>query len=257
MIKMNRRTTYRNASFDGSGITRSLIKNQCTRLFILIFGLLGFVPVVSAQSTDNETITANARVLGTLKVGEQTNDLNFGNILINSAKRVQAVDGSVTALAAETNLSDTFEGGEVNGITGGEERGWFDITADPGTELNVEVRIPGSINLSQAEGLFIVFTEDGSTPINGSDNTLNGLITETQPSGTNTLTPIDGGAGDDFQRIFGSMAWRLGSSSFLQPFEMPASGKVYFVIGGEVVAEADTSPGMYTGNIELEVSVPD
>ena len=256
MIKMNLRTTYRKASFDGSGISRSLMKEQCTRLFILIFGLLGFAPVVSAQSTDNETITANARVLGTLKVGEQTNDLNFGNILINSAKRVQAVDGSVTALAAETNLSDTIEGGEVNGITGGEERGWFDITADPGTELNVEVRILSRLRLSQAEVLYIVFTEDGSTPVNGLNNTLNGLITETQPSGTNTLTPIDGGASDDFERS-GPTAWRLSSGSFTQPFEMPASGKVYFVIGGEVVAKADTSPGMYTGDIELEVSVPD
>lgn len=257
MIKMNLLTTYRNASFYGSGITRSLMKYQCTRLFILILALLGFASVVSAQSTDNETITANARVLGTLKVGEQTNDLNFGNILINSAKRIQAVDGSVTALAAETNLSDAIDGGEVNGITGGEERGWFDITADPGTELNVEVRILSRLSLSQAEVLYIVFTEDGRNPRNGPANTLNGLITETQPSGTNTLTPIDGGAGVDFERLFGMSAWRLGSPLFFEPFEMPASGKVYFVIGGEVVAKADTSPGIYTGNIILEVSVPD
>ncbi|MDR9408297.1 MAG: hypothetical protein RI573_05580 [Balneolaceae bacterium] len=200
--------------------------------------LVGFSSVSMAQSTDNATITANANVVQDMVVGNEFEDLEFNNILVNSAKFIDATDGSVDASATGT-------GAAADGITGGETRGYFSIEIADGTNVDLTLEVPSDLEDGNSNTLTIDFSDTGD---GGTD--LNGLLTETEPTGTASVTAITGGAGSNFTLASGE--WDLDSA-----FEMPSGGKVYLALGGEVSASSTQTLGSYTGDITLTATVAD
>lgn len=199
--------------------------------------LVGFSSVTMAQSTDNATINANATVVQDMVVGNDTNNIEFNNILKGSGKFITAADGSVDAAAATTS-------GSVDGVTGGEERGWFDISIVAGTNVALNLDVPSNL-LNGAETLSF------SVGTSGFDNTdLNGMLTATKPTGTTAVTAITGGAGTGF--TFGNGTWSLDSA-----FTMPAGGTVYLALGGETFASTTQALGNYSGDLTLTATVAD
>ncbi|MFD2532938.1 hypothetical protein [Gracilimonas halophila] len=202
--------------------------------------LVGFSSVTMAQSTDNATISANANVVQDMVVGNEFEDLEFNNILVNSAKFIDATDGSVDASATGT-------GAAADGITDGETRGYFSIEIISGTNVDVTLDVPSNLEDGSSNTLQIGF---GETGIGDETDNLNGLLTETEPTGTASVTAITGGAGSNFTLTTGE--WDLDSA-----FEMPSGGKVYLALGGEVSASSTQTLGSYTGDITLTATVAD
>ena len=210
---------------------------KLTTLLFAVTLLVGFSSVTMAQSSDNATISANANVVQDMVVGNDTNDIEFNNILIGSGKFINAADGTVDATAASTS-------GTVNGVTGGEARGWFDISIVAGTSVDLSLAVPSTLVKGED-------TLDFSVGASGFDNEdLNGLLTETKPTGTTTVTAITGAAGTDFSFTDGT--WTLDTA-----FEMPAGGTVYLALGGETFAASDQELGSYSGDITLTATVAD
>ena len=196
--------------------------------------LVGFSSVAMAQSSDNATINANATVVQGMVVGDDTNNIEFNNLLQFTSKEINAADGAVDA---------------KDGITGGEERGWFDISIVAGTNVDLTLEVPSLLRnpdraIDRFNQLFFSVGTSGSD-----DNDLNGMLTETKPTGTTEVTAITNGAGTDF--TFNDGTWTLDSA-----FEMPAGGTVYLALGGRV--ELILQPvGSYTGTITLTATVND
>ena len=206
--------------------------------------LVGFSSVTMAQTTDNATISANATVVPDMAVGNESEDLNFGNILVNSAKFIDESDGSVDATAEGTS-------GEVDGITGGESRGYISIEIAGGVMVDLTLAVPSNLE-DGSNTLQIGFGESG---IDDESGNLNGRITQTKPSGTSNV--ISGGLASTmgvsviFKTNDGNV-WELED-----PFPMPPSGKVYLALGGEVSATSDQALGSYAGDITLTATVAD
>lgn len=199
--------------------------------------LVGFSSVTMAQSTDNATINAKATVVQDMVVGSDKNDIEFNNILKGSGKFITAADGSVDAAAATTS-------GSVDGVTGGEERGWFDISIVADTNVDLNLDVPSNL-LNGAETLSF------SVGTSGFDNDdLNGMLTETKPTGNTAVTAITGGAGTGFS--FANGTWTLDTE-----FEMPAGGTVYLALGGETYASTTQALGNYSGDLTLTATVAD
>lgn len=215
------------------------MKKVITLLFAVTL-LVGFSSVANGQSSDDATISANANVVQDMVVGNDTNDIEFNNILRNSGKFINAADGTVDAAAATTS-------GTVDGVTGGEERGWFDISIVAGTNVNLTLAVPSTLNNGDNGDNTIQFSV-GTSGFDNSD--LNGLITETKPTGTTAVTAITNGEGTNF--TFSSGDWTLDTA-----FEMPAGGTVYLALGGETVAASDQALGSYTGTLTLTATVAD
>lgn len=211
---------------------------KLTTLLFAVTLLVGFSSVTMAQSTDNATISANANVVQDMVVGNEFEDLEFNNILVNSAKFIDATDGSVDATT-----------GTADGITGGETRGYFSIEILDGTNVDLTLDVPSNLEDGSSNTLQIAF---GETGIGDETDNLNGLLTETEPTGTASVTAIDNGAGSDFSREPGTGVWDLDSA-----FEMPNSGIVYLALGGEVQASSNQELGSYTGDITLTATVAD
>jgi hypothetical protein len=210
---------------------------KLTTLLFAVTLLVGFSSVTMAQSTDYATINANAKVVGAMAVGTDNQDLEFNNILVNSSKYIDATDGSVDADAATTS-------GTVDGVTGSESRGYFSISIVGGTSVDLTLEVPSNLVDDQNE-LAIGF---GRTGFNHDGGELNGIITETLPQATTSVTAITGGEGDDFS---------LSDGDFVNTFTMPAAGTVYLALGGEVNALANQELGTYTGTITLTATVSD
>ena len=201
--------------------------------------LAGFSSVAMGQSTDNATINANANVVQAMVVGGETKDLEFKNILIGSGKFIDAVDGSADAATANSEII----GAAVNGITGGESRGYFSIEIAEGITVDLSLDEPDELKDDEDNGLFVHFS------INGDE--LNGLLTTTKPEGTTSVTAIPNGESSNFA-VFGGgpNQWNM-----RDPFTMPAGGKVYLSLGGTVVALNDQALGTYSGTITLTATV--
>ena len=199
--------------------------------------LVGFSSVSMAQSTDNATINANANVVQAMVVGGDTNDIEFNNILLNSTKFIDATDGSVDAEARTV--------GNVDGITGGEERGWFDISIAGGINVDVSLNITTQLKDENNNSLGFSTSEKGF-----GYKELNGMLTETKPTGTTPITAIDGGEGTKFS--FLETTWTLDNA-----FTMPESGTVYLALGGETFALTDQVLGTYSGDLTLTATVVD
>lgn len=211
---------------------------KLTTLLFAVTLLVGFSSVTMAQSTDNATITANANVVQDMVVGNENENLEFNNILLNSAKFIDATDGSVDAT-----------GGFEDGVTGGETRGYFSIEIVEGTNVDLNMDVPSNLVDDDSNTLLIVF---GTTGLGDESGNLNGLLTETEPTGTTPVSAIVGGAGTDFSFDTG-----LGEYDLDSAFSMPSGGKVYLVLGGEVEALSNQPLGEYTGDITLTATVAD
>jgi len=210
---------------------------KLTTLLFAVALLVGFSSVSMAQSTDNATINANAKVVGAMAVGTVKQDLEFNNILVNSSKFISAIDGSVDADEATTS-------GTVDGVTGSESRGYFSISIVGGTSVDLTLEVPSNL-VDDGNDLAIGF---GRTGFNDDSGELNGIITETEPTGTTSVTAITDGGGADFSDNDGD---------FVNTFTMPAGGTVYLALGGEVNALANQELGTYTGTITLTATVSD
>lgn len=206
-------------------------------ILITTFLLVGFSSVTMAQSTDNATITANANVVQDMVVGGDANDIEFNNILLNSTKFINATDGSVDA-EARTSVN-------VDGITGGEERGWFDISIAGGINVDVSLNITTQLKDEHNNSLGFSTSEKGF-----GYQELNGMLTETKPTGTTPIIAIDGGEGNKFS--FAGTTWTLDNA-----FTMPESGTVYLALGGETFALTDQELGTYSGELTLTATVAD
>ena len=214
---------------------------KLTTLLFAVTLLVGFSSVTMAQtSEDDATITANANVVEDMVVGNESENLEFNNILVNSAKFIDAKDGSVDASAEGT-------GAAADGITGGETRGYFSIEITSGTNVAVTLTVPSNLEDDSSNKLQIGFDESG---IGNENDNLNGLLTENEPTDTESVTAITGGAGSNFTLT--SDDWVLDSE-----FAMPNSGKVYLALGGDVSATSDQELGSYAGDITLTATVAD
>ena len=211
---------------------------KLTTLLFAVTLLVGFSSVTMAQSSANATISANANVVQDMVVGTDFEDLEFNNILVNSGKFIDATDGSVDATT-----------GTAVGITGGETRGYFSIEIISGTNVDVTLTVPSNLEDDSSNTLQIGFDESG---IGDETGNLNGLLTETEPTGTASVTAITGGAGSNFTFASGDGEWDLDSA-----ITMPNSGKVYLALGGEVQASSNQELGSYTGDIILTATVAD
>ena len=211
------------------------------KLTTLLFAgamLVSFSSVAMAQSSDNETISANATVVQGMVVGDDTNNIEFNNILIGSGKFINAADGSVDAAAASTS-------GSVNGITGGEERGWFDISIVAGTDFDFTLAVPST--LSDGNGNSLPFSVGNSPDF--LNNSLNGVLTETKPSGSTSVSNFP------FFRLFWDFSDGIWTLDTLVDVTMPDSGKVYLALGGFTLAASDQALGTYSGTIILTATV--
>lgn len=214
------------------------MKKISTLLFTVTM-LVGFSSLVKGQSTDNETISANANVIQSMAVGGEKQDLEFNNVLIGSGKFIDAVDGSADAATANSEII----GAAVNGITGEESRGYFSIEIAEGITVDLSLDEPDELKDDEDNGLFVHFS------INGDE--LNGLLSTTKPEGTTSVTAITNGESSNFA-VFGGgpNQWNM-----RDPFTMPAGGKVYLSLGGTVVALNNQALSTYTGTLTLTATV--
>lgn len=213
------------------------MKKVITLLFAVTL-LVGFSSVTMAQSTDNTTINANANVVQAMVVGNEKANLEFNNVLVDSWKTVNAITN--TAIAT---------GGSVNGVTGGESRGFFSIEIVQGTPIDYSLAVPTNLVGPSEATLPIDFN---TANLGGDATTFNGFLTTTDPSGTNDLSGaiLTGGAGSDFSSP-------ANSPITLDDLAMPEGGKVYLVVGGTVKAGESQALGSYAGTLTLTATVND
>lgn len=202
--------------------------------------LVSFSSVALGQSNDDATIQATATVIAAMAVGEETQDLEFNNILVNSAKFISATDGSVDASAAST-------GGSGDGITGGEQRGYVSIESTAGTNIRVLLTLPTQLlHSDESNTLSIQFSTTGT------NFNLNGLVSANKPSGEETLTALAGSASGNWTFQEPNGTWNTTQSP---SFVMPEGGKAYMVLGAKVVAGGFQTLGTYTGDIVVTASI--
>ena len=181
-----------------------------------------------AQS-DASTTTASANVVQSLEVGAESQNLDFGNMLAGTAKTIDDADGAITLVNGE-------------GVTGGEQRGYISIETADGSSVDLSLIVPS--NLQDGSNTLTADFEVGLGP------SLTGRVTDTKPTGTQTVDIYSGGAGSDFSLTDG--VWSLDS-----PIIMPASGTLYLVLGGEVSADENQPVGNYLGDVTLTATITD
>ncbi|MFD2532936.1 hypothetical protein [Gracilimonas halophila] len=202
--------------------------------------LVGFSSVSMAQSTDNATINANANVVQAMVVGDLNQDLDFGNILQNSAKIILPANQQVDATASGTS-------GSEDGITDGETRGFVSIDMVSGTNITLSVQVPEDLSDGSSNTLPISFDANG---IDGESTTggLNGLVTAELPTGSGLVNAYESMSTTAFSKS--SNTW-----STISSFPMPAGDRVFLVLGGEVSAGANQVLGTYSGDITITATV--
>ncbi|MFD2532934.1 hypothetical protein [Gracilimonas halophila] len=210
---------------------------------ILLFAvslLAGFSSVAMGQSTDNETISANANVVQDLKVGEDKGSLEFGDVVVNSTKFIDAENGDVVS----------------TGITGGEQRGFFDVQMGGEPNINLEIRFPTQLG----SGMFgnLVTMPFYSASDGESAGTVNAIVTE--------QADFNGNLNDDFGTniLVNKTDWTITeitstvTAETTSAVSMPSSSKIYVVVGGKVEAEEEQEiRSDYLGTIKLTVTVAD
>ena len=214
------------------------MKKMPTLLFAVTM-LAGFSSVAMAQSTDNETISANANVVSSVVVGEEFNNLELGSLFTNSTKFLDAATGSVDITK-----------GTRDALNGGEERGYFSIQIIQGTSLDLTLDTPRPLSGSGSETLPVTFFKNG---MGSKTDFPNAVITDSKPSPSVDLSSdiVSGGADSDFSLITDDpdkVTWENNG------FNMPAND-VYLVIGGQVAAGENQAIDTYTGTITLTATV--
>ena len=218
------------------------MKKLTTLLFASTL-LVSFSSVAMAQSSDNETISANATVVQGMVVGGEQGDLDFKNVLVDSWKTIDALDNTARAT-----------GGTVNGVTGGESRGFFSIEIVEGTPVDYSLAVPENLvgpgEAGSEATLPIEFNTD-NLPF-GESTMFNGALTTTDPAVTDdlNLSLLMGGSNNDFSDP-------TTSPITLNDLAMPNGGKVFLVFGGTVKAADGQALGSYTGDLTLTATVAD
>ena len=195
--------------------------------------------VAMAQSTDNEAINANANVVQDLKVGEDKGSLEFGDVVVNSTKFIDAEDGDVVS----------------TGITGGEQRGFFDVQMGGEPNINLEIDFPDVLFAGSPfdpEIMPFYSTADGATT--GTQVNANAIVVD--------KTAFDSNLNDDFGTniLVNKNDWDFeeDGSTATKLLSMPSSSKIYVVVGGKVVAQEDQFiANDYEAFIHLTVTVTD
>lgn len=210
-------------------------------VLLLIFALIaGVSSAAFGQSSANETITASANIIQGVSVGDDTQNLKFGNILQDTGKIVLATDGSVDASAAGT-------GGSGDGITGGEQRGYVSIESTADTNIRVLLTLPTQLLHSNGSNTLSIQFSTTGTNFN-----LNGMVSANKPTGEETITALAGSASGNWTFQEPNGTWNTTQSP---SFVMPEGGKAYMVLGAEVVAGRFQALGTYTGDIVVTASI--
>lgn len=216
--------------------------------FGLIVGGLFLNPLLaSAQSTTDEgTITVTAEVSPTFLV-ESIQDLDFGNLLRDSKKSINALTGAINT-----------SGGNKNSLPGG-QRGGFVVIADAGSEVKFELTLPSTLQTNPFNGSSL--QPDFSRLDGTASRTEAFIVLEGDLSGT--ITDV-GVTGAEFGAISGGVSATIGNEGDYFSFpenEITAGGQngngVAVVIGGAISTFSATGIGQYTGDITLTVEVED
>lgn len=220
--------------------------NTMKKIPILLFAgslLAGFSSVAMGQSTDNETISANANVVQDLKVGEDKGSLEFGDVVVNSNKFIDAENGDVVS----------------TGITGGEQRGFFDVQMGGEPNINLEIEFPTILSAGTVfSGDTLPFYSTSDSNSDGTQVNANAIVIE--------QADFNGNLNDDFgtNSLVNKTDWTITEdgnaiiANTTSAISMPSSSKIYVVVGGKVEAEDDQEiRSDYSANIHLTVTVAD
>ena len=220
------------------------------RILLPVVLLAAWSPAALAQN-DAAGTTASANVITDLFVGNKTNALNFGNILVGSSKYLAA--GSPDGSFVDATASGT--GGSVDGVTGGEELGFISIKTNG--VVDIDVRLPGSLlsTTSSAE-LDVDWSYDGQ----GNTSSWN-VLAVTSSDYTDGSAPTT--YFDDI--IAAQNLWtQYGTSSGgpnIDPDQLidigEAGGEIFVIVGGQVNATTTQPTEVYQESIEVRVYLID
>ena len=201
--------------------------------------LLSFsVNKTHAQSTE-ATIQADANLITDVSV-DATQEIDFGIIIQDSKKTIDPLDNSA---------SD--DGGNVTGLIGSENRGYFTLDGTGGTNVDLQLVTPGSLEDPGGNSLDVIF---GSQ----STNVLQAIVTDTEPTESESVSAIsngDGISGNDFscqEDFITKNLTCLTTNSIQLPQD---TGIVYVVVGGEVTASDTQNVATYSGDITLTATI--
>ena len=211
---------------------------RISTILTALFLLVGFSTAVTAQSSDQATVTATANVAADL-TAQNVIDLDFGNILIGSSKFLDAGNQSFNPSA--------------DGVSGGESFGVAQIDYVPGEIIDIQIVFPTTLSANGVSGNSDM-DFDNSYDGNGfSSSGINAILVDdtTIPDGSEnqSLTILTGALKTDWSTVLGQ--WTLSD------FQVPDGGTIYAIIGGKVTADPDQAVGVYTGSITVNVAVPD
>lgn len=214
---------------------------------LIAAGLFVLIPLLaSAQSTsDDGTITVTAEVSPTFLV-ESIQDLDFGNLLRDSQKSINALTGTVNT-----------GGGTKNSLPGG-QRGGFVVIADAGSGVKFELSFPSTLQTDPFNGSSL---QPDFSRLSNSSSTEAYIVAEGDISGTVTDINVSGA---EFGAISGGVSATIGDGGDYFSFptnEITAGGQngngVAVVIGGAISTFSSTGIGQYSGDITLTVEVED
>ena len=195
-----------------------------------------------AQESDQ--LRTSATVITDLFVGNKSNALNFGNILVGSSKFLDSENPGgnyVDATASGT-------GGGVDGLTGDEELGFVSIETNG--VVNITVRLPENLKSSSDNTLPVDWTGGGQ---NGSGYNIRAGVADftdnTAPTGTISM-------------MLGRNDWVLAATDNGNPIVEATSvdigaagGEIFVVVGGQVNAGTNQPTEVYQGNIQVTATI--
>lgn len=220
--------------------------------------LLGAASAFGQDVQGSATMTATAELTTPITVTPGDN-IELGTIIQGTSKHVDALTKSVDAAAATTT-------GSKDGLTGGEQRGYVNLSGGPGDGLfSVEVTVP-----NQLTG---VGNADNSLPVRFDDNPgsaqklgFNGALVEAFPGTIDDLTASasnftkylpqggDASINDAWKanNFFDSDTGTGGVTYFLEndsKFDIRTA--TYLVLGAMVEAGADQPVDTYQGSVTI------
>ena len=218
--------------------TMKRISTILTALLLIVV----FSTAVTAQSSDQATVTATANVAADLTV-ESLFNLDFKNILLGTTKMLDASNQSVNSIITGTETT--------GGVTGNEVFGVVQIDYVPQETINIEIDFPNYLSgvSNSSNTLTASFVKDGFSGVQGSTSSANAILVDGSSDPGNSQ-PLSGGSTSDW--VYGT-----GIIYSITDFEVPQSGTIYVVIGGEVKSLESTLIQQYQADIAVEVTIPD
>mgnify|MGYP002760340563 CR=1 FL=1 len=211
--------------------------DEMKRIFTILAAVLliaGLHSKALAQS-DASTTTASANVVQNITVGAESQNIDLGDIVAGTGKFISVHD-------MEVHLKDD------EGITGGEQRGYFSIETAAGTVIDISIAVPSA--LEDGSNTLAVNFDSG---VNGSSNLyMNGKVTNQAPTGTVAIANYSSGTGNHFTYNSDTSTWDLNNDQLIT---MDTDGKVYFALGGQVTANENQPAGNYSGSITLTATI--